>query len=97
MKVGTPGGSSGHKIVSRCIQGLFREAGVSPNFLWDEAFHIPDRYTSYEEQRKRLEEATLDEKVKQIQAAQRGANQHSQRKTISKSVVQSHHSEHVWS
>lgn len=72
VKVGTPGGSNGHKIVSRCIQGLFREVGVSPNFIWDEAFEIPDRYTSYEEQRKRLEAAALDEKVKQIQAAQRG-------------------------
>ena len=72
VKVGTPGGSNGHKIVSRCIQGLFREVGISPNFVWDQVFEIPDRYTAYEEQRKRLEEGVLDEKVKQIQAAQRG-------------------------
>eukprot|EP00892_Ulva_mutabilis_P002767 jgi/Ulvmu1/12491/UM009_0144.1 len=71
VRVGTPGGSNGHSIVSRCIQGLFREVGISPNFVWDKGFEIPERYISHE-QRKRLESAALDEKVKHIQAAQRG-------------------------
>lgn len=73
VRIGTPGGSNGHKIVSRCIQGLFREVGMSPNFVWDKGFEIPHAYLS-NEQRICLEDADLDQKVKQIQAVQRGVN-----------------------
>lgn len=71
MKVGTAGGSNSHQLVYRCMQGLFREVGLSPNFIWDGAFEVPDRYHTYEH-RQALEQARLEAKVRGVQAIHRG-------------------------
>ena len=71
VKVGTAGGSNSHQLVYRCMQGLFREVGLSPNFIWDGAFEVPDRYHTYEH-RQALEQARLEAKVRGVQAIHRG-------------------------
>lgn len=71
VKVGTAGGSNSHQLVYRCMQGLFREVGLSPNFIWDGSYEVPDKYLTYEH-RKALEEARLLAKAQGIQAMQRG-------------------------
>lgn len=55
------------------MQGLFREVGLSPNFIWDGSFEVPDKYLPYE-QRQALNEARLDAKVRGMQAIHRGAH-----------------------
>jgi hypothetical protein len=71
VKVGTAGGSNSHQLVYRCMQGLFREVGLSPNFIWDGTYEVPDKYLTYEH-RQALEQARLEGKVKGIQAIHRG-------------------------
>lgn len=71
VKVGTAGGTNSHQLVYRCMQGLFREVGLSPNFVWDGAYQVPDRYLTYEH-RKTMEEARMNAKVEGIQAIHRG-------------------------
>lgn len=75
VKVGTAGGSNSHQLVYRCMQGLFREVGLSPNFIWDGTFDVPDKYLTFEH-RQALEEARLDAKVQGIQAIHKGKHYH---------------------
>jgi hypothetical protein len=70
--IGTTGSASNHTLVHRSMQGLFREVGLTPNFVWDENFPIPEVHL-LNDQRKALEEAKLDHAVEQIQRAQRGS------------------------
>lgn len=42
--VGTTGSPTGHNLVHRAVQGLFKEAGLSPNFFWDGSFDVPEAY-----------------------------------------------------
>jgi hypothetical protein len=71
VKVGTPGGSSSYKIVYRSVQGLFREVGLSPNFVWDGVYEVPASYMPYQH-RKAREDAQMQAKVAGIQAIHRG-------------------------
>jgi hypothetical protein len=70
--LGTTGGSSCHRLVHRSMQGLFKEVGLSPNFLWDREYCVPTSHLSYAE-RAALENAQMAKRVESIRAAQRGA------------------------
>lgn len=70
--IGTTGTLGGHPLVHRSVQGLFKEVGLSPNFVWDDQFSIPETLLPAD-QRAALEEARLDHTVEQIKRVQRGA------------------------
>jgi hypothetical protein len=70
--VGTTGTNNSHNLVHRALQGLFKELGLTPNFLWDEKFEVPEVHLPYEH-RKALQDARVDNTVAQIKRAQAGA------------------------
>lgn len=69
--IGTTGSTSGHNLVHRSMQALFREVGLTPNFVWDSDYAVPSMYLPYD-QKRALEEARLDNTVEQIKRVQRG-------------------------
>lgn len=69
-KIGTTGGDS-HRLVHRSLQGLFKAVGLSPNFVWNDKFEVPEAYLT-PAQRMQLEEAKVDSIADQIIAHQRG-------------------------
>jgi hypothetical protein len=70
--LGTTGGLNTHKYVHRSMQGLFKEVGLSPNFLWDDEYGVPSSHLSYTE-RAAQDSAQMAARVEGIRAAQRGA------------------------
>ena len=63
--------TGGHQLVHRAMQGLFKEVGLSPNFVWDTGYEIPDAHLPADH-RRALEEAHLEQTVEQIQRVHRG-------------------------
>jgi hypothetical protein len=70
--VGTTGTPNGHAVTHRAVQGLFKEVGLTPNFVWDASYEVPEVLLPYD-QKKALEDARLDNTVAQIKNAQQGA------------------------
>jgi hypothetical protein len=79
FNIGSTGksGAQSHNLVHRAMQGLFREAGLTPNFVWDDHFTVPTEFMPIEQQ-KAAEEAKIENAVGVIKRAQRGARWNTQ-------------------